>query len=127
MTSPTNRTPSNVVEFPNQALGLINHLPAIDYARLHMPIESLAEAKAYIEMLACNGLMYHFDDGPEDMLWALPDDCTPRHKDVEVMAERQGELYYTYQGRHEPRHWPEEDGGCPIGYAIICLKQTGDI
>jgi len=119
MTSPT-----NVTKFPDQALGLVNHLPALDYALLHQQIDTLAEAKAYIEMLCRNGLMYHFDDGPEDMLWALPVNSTPHHKDVEVMRQRQDELYYAYPGRHEPRHWPEEDGGSPLGYAVICLKRA---
>ena len=119
-------TTTNETKFPEQALGLVKHLPALDYALLHQQIDTLADAKAYIEMLCRNGLMYHFEDGPEDMLWALPADSTPRHKDVEVLTERQGELYYTHRGRHEPRHWPKADGGCPIGYALICLKQTGD-
>ena len=114
---------TNVTKFPEQALGLVKHLPALDYALLHQQIDTLAEAKAYIEMLIRNGLMYHFDDGPEDMLWALLADSTPRHKDVEVMSQRQGELYYTYQGRHELRHWPKEDGGSPLGYAILYLKR----
>lgn len=113
-------TTTNIVQFPEQALGLVKHLPALDYALLHQQINTLAEAKAYIEMLCRNGLMYHFEDGPEDMLWALPDDCTPRHKDVEVMTERQGELCAN------SIDWAK-DGSCPIGYALICLKQMGDI
>lgn len=120
---------TNIVQFPEQALGLVKHLPALDYALLHQQIDTLAEAKAYIEMLCRNGLMYHFEDGPEDMLWALPDDCTPRHKDVEVMLQRQRERYSEGATLHGsvPRYWPEHDGGCPIGYALVYLKQMGDL
>ena len=46
-------------------MSLINLLTPVDYNRIHhTDITNLAEAKAFIETLASNGLMFHFEDGP---------------------------------------------------------------
>lgn len=95
--------------------GLVNKLPTLDFVLLYQPIEDLPEAKAYIDMLARNGLMYHFDDGPEEIIWSMPADECPTAEDVIEMRKRQDEVYY---------YWTNADD-CPIGYALICLRKHG--
>lgn len=34
-----------------------------------LSITNLAEVKAYIQWLADNGLLYHWDDSPTDIVW----------------------------------------------------------
>lgn len=95
--------------------GLVNKLSTLDFALLYQPIESVPEAKAYIDMLAKNGLMYHFDDGPEEIIWAMPPEQCPTAEDVIEMRKRQDEVYH---------HWASADAGdCPIGYALTCLRK----
>jgi len=106
-------------------MSLINHLSATDYCLLHaQDITSLDEAKTYIDMLARNGLMYHFDDGPENIIWCLPDNCQPTPADIQAMWQRQHQ--FTSDDNLEPFDW-SKDGGCPIGYAMLCLREHGDI
>lgn len=97
-------------------MSLINCLSVLDYIQLHhQDITSLEEAKSYIDMLARNGLMYHFDDGPENVLWALPPDWQPSEGDVHAMRVRQDQVY-------QLKGWSAL-GGCPIGYALISLRK----
>jgi hypothetical protein len=102
-------------------MSLINLLSPADYNRIHhTDITSLAEAKAFIETLASNGLMFHFEDGPEDIIWALPPDRHPTEADTQALRHRADECYKAFID------W-SQGGGCPIGYCLICLGNTGDI
>lgn len=101
-------------------LGLINHLGALDYAILHQDIQDLDDAKTYIDMLARTGLMYHFDDGPFEIEWALPDNSKPTKDELFILSGRQLQLYVDEQ--FIERDW-SKDGGCPIGYALTCLRK----
>lgn len=101
----------------NLPAGLINCLPALDYALLyHQNIISMDDAKAYINMLARNGLMYHFDDGPENAIWGLSKNKHPTKADVNMMRRRQNQIY-AIDG------WTQNN--CPIGYALDCLRKHG--
>lgn len=100
--------------------GLIDYLPALDYAILHQDIQDLDDAKTYIDMLARQGLMYHFDDGPFEIIWALPNGTTPTRDELIIMNGRQMQLYVDEQ--LVERDW-SKDGGCPIGYALTCLRK----
>ena len=102
-------------------MSLINLLSPADYNRIHhTDITSLAEAKAFIETLASNGLMFHFEDGPEDIIWALPPDRHPTEADTQALRHRTDECYLP------TIDWSAE-GDCPIGYCLICLGNTGDV
>ena len=97
--------------------GLINLLPALDYVLLHhQDVISMDDAKAYIDMLTRNGLMYHFDDGPENVIWDLSKNDHPTEADINMMRHRQDQVY-AIDG------WTRND--CPIGYALECLRKHG--
>lgn len=98
-------------------MSLINHLSALDYILLHQQdIVSMDDAKAYIDMLARNGLLYHFDDGPESITWNLPQGSKPTNADTNMMRTRQDQVY-AIDG------WTRNN--CPIGYALECLRKRG--
>ncbi|QDP53486.1 MAG: hypothetical protein GOVbin4933_32 [Prokaryotic dsDNA virus sp.] len=96
---------------------LTNHISTPDYFLLwHQDIVSMDDAKAYIDMLARNGLMYHFDDGPENVIWSLSENDHPTGADINMMRHRQDQVY-AVDG------WTWND--CPIGYALECLRRHG--
>ena len=102
-------------------MSLINLLTAADYNSVHHePVTDLASAKMFIDILADNGLMFHFKDGPEDVIWALPPERQPTEADTQALRHRADECYKA------SIDW-SQDGGCPIGYCLICLGNTGDI
>lgn len=98
-----------------------NLLSAADMAILRKPIDSLEEAKAYIEMLGRNNIIYHFDDDPTDIIWNLPKGQGPTKAETRLLAQRTNECYLSFNLKD--LDWTN-DGGCPIGYCLKVLETT---
>lgn len=75
-------------------------------ASLETPITDLASAKKWIEELQDAGLMFHFDDSVEEVIW----DRTMSVEDLKVLDEQRNRLYTS------GFEWGKY--GCPIGYAL---------
>lgn len=87
---------------------------------LRKPITTLEEAKAWIEELNGQGLLFHFDDNPEtvgnigeDGKWV---DLFTK-EEAAVVRKRVGELYNF--------EWSagDDDFECPIGYALHVMGE----
>lgn len=78
------------------------------------PITTLAEARAFIEVLHRNGDLFHFEDDVRDIMWRADKSA----EEIDAIDARRNELYSL--------DWPEDDGGCPIGYALQVMKRAGE-
>lgn len=79
---------------------------------LRAPINNLAEAKAFIEALHAEGLMWHFDDDPVDCL----------HETSPLVRREHAVLLGIQRDRLYDFEWGEFE--CPIGYALHIMKET---
>jgi hypothetical protein len=64
-------------------------------------IETANQAKAYINKLIESGLMYHFEDSAEDVIFLVP----VSNEDLKIMDELSDQLF-------------KIDGFCPFDYAL---------
>lgn len=77
---------------------------------LSKPIASIEDAKAFIEQLNADGLMWHFDDCAVDCLHET-NPLVPR-EEAELLNEQRDTLY--------DFDWAEFE--CPIGYALHVME-----
>lgn len=78
---------------------------------IHRPIATLDEAKAFVQFLQDEGLMFHFEDDVHDVLWA--EGNAPTYPELCAIDQRRNELYELDWGGHE----------CPIGFALTLMQQ----
>jgi hypothetical protein len=72
------------------------------------PIRDFEEAKAFVQALIDEDLMWHFDDDPTDCLSGVVS-----HDDAVLLGVQRDRLYDFDWGQHE----------CPIGYALYVMKK----
>lgn len=80
------------------------------------PIESLEDAKAFIEELQRNDLMFHFEDSPADVIDHRTGKPTFKPAEAEKLEERLEELY--------EQDWESIGHECPIGYALQVMLEV---
>lgn len=72
-------------------------------------IDDVEQGKEYIRHLVDNGLAYHLEDDPTDIIWSTLK--RPMPQQLRDMRDRADELY-----RIPTAQWGEH--GCPIGYMM---------
>lgn len=77
------------------------------------PITNLAEGQAYLAVLHAEGLAYHLEDDPTEVVWGGTS-APPDWDEMAQMRLRARELYELDWGEH----------GCPLGYLMDVLEQT---
>lgn len=83
---------------------------------LKAPINSLAEAKAWVRGLIAADMLYHFEDSPESIVEGKTSQRLFSKADAKIVRRRVAELYVFEWG-------PQEGMGyyyCPIGFALTC-------
>lgn len=81
-------------------------------------IVDLPTAKAFVDMLHRNDLMFHFEDSLFDIIWD-ENKHSPNVVDLLRLDKRRNELY-------QPHIDWSHDGDCPIGFALICMGHTDE-
>lgn len=82
---------------------------------IHRPITTLDEAKAFVQFLQDEGLMFHFEDDVHDIIWGGSSEA-PTHEELVQMDLRRDELYGFEWGEFE----------CPIGYALHVMGHSSE-
>jgi len=102
-------------------MALAARLSTPDLAIFRKAITDLPTAKAFVDMLHRNGLMFHFEDDVFDIIWGgeITNGPVPNVVDLMRLDKRRNELY-------QPHIDWSHDGDCPIGFALICMGHTSE-
>ena len=107
---------SNVHRLPSKTL--VGLLPSKDYARLTGGIKNLEGAKAFIEVLVRNNLLFPFEDSVYDVDWR--EGVKPTRRELHLLNARMSAVYGA------DFDW-DEDEGCPIGYALKLVGTAAEV
>lgn len=78
-------------------------------AMMHRKIETIEQAKAYLEALESTGYMHHLEDDPFDIIWTGGYEA-PGIADLQLLKRQANACY------NDAFDWAEHE--CPIGYVL---------
>ena len=79
------------------------------------PITTIDEAKAFIESLHADGMMFHFEDSPSEIISGTTGAELFTPEQCEQVSARVAELY--------SMDWSTVGHECPIGYALEVMDR----